>query len=397
MPMLMPVDMPTVLLAMVVVAFSMGTAVLASGWRLPCRDGLAFWGMGLLLLALGIVLFGLHTWLHLSWLLWLGHVLLSLAYALVLLALEQFHQRRCSPWFLVGPVWLVALLSWVFLHQPLWRVLSVDMVLLVQWGTVVASVLRCQSGPLERGRWLLLLGAILMGLVYLGQSCSLLMGWSQMDQFRAPDMPQVLAHFAGLMGMVFLTLGYVLMVRERADAEFRRSAQQDLLTGVPNRSAFLDAFQHVLAQAARGRWQVSILMADIDKFKTINDTYGHLAGDAVLRAVAQRLQAGLRAQDTLGRYGGEEFLVLLPDTPVTGARTLAEHLRHSVQQMVVSWEGKDIAVTISIGVYGQIPMGVQDAQYLIDRADQAMYAAKHAGRNRVEVADPIDAGASLAT
>lgn len=383
----MPVDMPTVLLAIVVVACSMGSAVLVSGWRLPRPDGLALWGVGLLLLALGFVLFGLHGWLDMPWLLWLGNVLLSLSYAMVLLALEHFHQRRCSPWWLAGPVWLVALLSWGFLHQPQWRVPAVDAVLLGQWGIVAASVFRCQTGPLERGRWLLLLGSGLMGGVYLGRLWSQAMGWCQIDQLLLSQLPQVLTHFAGLAGLVFLTLGYVLMTKERADAEFRQNARLDALTGVPNRSAFLDTFQHVLAQAARGRWPVSLLMADIDKFKVINDTYGHLAGDAVLRAVAQRLQSGLRAQDTLGRYGGEEFLVLLPDTPMTGARTLAQHLRYSVEQMVVPWEGQSIAVTISVGVYGRIPDGVQDAQALIDRADQAMYAAKRAGRNRVEVAD----------
>ncbi len=386
----MPIDMPTLLLAIVVVAFSMGSAVLVSGWRLPCRDGLALWGCGLLLVAAGFVLFGLYGWFHMPWLLWLGNVLLSLSFALVLLALDSFHQRRCSLWWLAGPVWLVALLSWLFLEQPRLRVPSVDMVLLAQWLIVAASVQRCRNGPLERGRWLLLCGALLMALVYVVRLYCLWAGqeWG-LETHHSPQLPQVLTHFAGLAGLVFLTLGYVLMTRERADAEFRQHARLDALTGVPNRSTFLDTFQHVLAQAARGHWPVSLLMADIDKFKTINDTYGHLAGDAVLKAVAQRLQAGLRAQDTLGRYGGEEFLVLLPDTPMTGAATLAQHLRYSVEQLVVPWEGQTISVTISIGVYGCIPQGAQDAQTLIDRADQAMYAAKRGGRNRVEMADAL--------
>lgn len=384
----MPVDMPTVLLAIVVVALSMGAAVLVSGWRLPRPDGLAFWGTGLLLLALGFGLFGLYTWLHLPWLLWLGNVLLSTAYALILLALAHFHQRRCSIWWLVGPIWLVALLSWVFWGRPIVQIMAVDVVQLAQWGIVGVSVWQCKIRPLERGRWLLLLGVGLMGLVYLGQIGFLLA--HQMDQLPSAPLTQVMTLLVGLSGLVFLTLGYMLTVKECADAEFRRNAQLDVLTGVSNRSAFLDAFQHTLAQGARGNWPVALLMADIDKFKTVNDTYGHLAGDAVLRAVAQCMQGGLRAQDTLGRYGGEEFLVLLPDTPIAGAKTLAEHLRRSVQQMVVPWEGKNIAVTISIGVHGQIPTGVGDGQGLIDRADQAMYAAKRAGRNRVEVASPAE-------
>ncbi len=386
----MHIDMPTVLLAIVVVAFSMGSAVLVSGWRLPCRFGLALWGCALLLVAAGFVLFGLFSWFHMPWLLWLGNVLLSLSFALVLLALEPFHQRRGSPWWLAGPVWLVAVLSWLFLEQPRLRVPSVDVVLLVQWLLVASSALRCQNAPLDRGRWLLLGGAGLMALIYLVRLYYLWGGreWG-LEIHHQPQLPQVLTYFAGLAGLVFVTLGYVLMTREQADAEFRQHARLDALTGVPNRSAFLDTFQHVLAQAARGRWPVSLLMADIDKFKAINDTYGHLAGDAVLRAVAQRLQLSLRAQDTLGRYGGEEFLVLLPNTPMSGAATLAQHLRYSVEQLVVPWEGQNITATISIGVYGCIPQGPQDAQALIDRADQAMYAAKRAGRNRVELADAL--------
>jgi len=382
----MPVDMPTMLLATLVVVLSMGIAVLGSGWRIPHRDGLTFWGQGLLLLSGGVVLFALSIRLHHPWLVSPGNVLLAAAYASVLMALGCFHQRACSRWFTVGPVLLVAVCSVVFFNQTAWRVGSINAVLLSQWCIMAASVLRCQSGPLERGRWLLLLGSVLMGLVYAVRILALWLDWGPVEHLWAPHTAQVVTHLAALSGLVFLTLGYVLMTKERADAEFRRSARLDALTGIPNRSAFLDSFQHTLAQAARGGWPVALLMADIDKFKTVNDTYGHLAGDAVLRAVAQRLQAGLRAQDTLGRYGGEEFLILLPDTPVSGARTLAQHLRHSVEQMVVPWEGQSIAVTISMGVSAQIPAGVQDAQPLIDRADQAMYAAKHAGRNRVEVA-----------
>ena len=385
----MPIDMPTMLVSILVVALSMGAAVLASGWRIPHRDGLNFWGQGLLLLSAGFILFALSVRLHNPWLIWLGNVLLAASYASVLMALSRFHAHACPLWLTAGPILLVALFSLVFLHQGEWRVITVEVVLLWQWCAVAASVLRCQSGPLERGRWLLLLGAVLMGLVYAVRIVAQWLDWGQMEHLWPPHMAQVAPHLLSLSGLVFLTLGYVLMTKERADAEFRRSARLDALTGIPNRSAFLDTFQHVLAQAARGNWPVALLMADIDKFKNVNDTYGHLAGDAVLRAVAQRLQAGLRAQDTLGRYGGEEFLVLLPDTPVSGARTLAQHLRQSVEQMVVSWEGKKITVTISVGISGQIPAGAQDAQALIDRADQAMYAAKHAGRNRVEVADAL--------
>ena len=126
-----------------------------------------------------------------------------------------------------------------------------------------------------------------------------------------------------------------------------------------------------------------LLMLDVDHFKNVNDTYGHLSGDRVLRQIAKTLIERTRAQDQVGRFGGEEFLVIVPDTDVDGALTLAETLRTSIENVAfVTEEGKAINVTVSIGVSQLRASGSQQPEKLIALADQALYRAKLGGRNR---------------
>jgi diguanylate cyclase (GGDEF)-like protein len=125
-------------------------------------------------------------------------------------------------------------------------------------------------------------------------------------------------------------------------------------------------------------------MFDLDHFKAMNDRYGHSCGDAVLAAVGQRMKTSLRGSDIRCRYGGEEFLILLPDTPLGGARRVAENLRRAFADQPITWKDESIVVTASFGVTGITP-GEDNRDVIIDRADAAMYRAKQAGRNAVRV------------
>jgi diguanylate cyclase (GGDEF)-like protein len=128
-----------------------------------------------------------------------------------------------------------------------------------------------------------------------------------------------------------------------------------------------------------------MIMFDLDHFKEINDRYGHLGGDAVLTAVGARMRGGLRSSDLKCRYGGEEFLILLPDTPLAGAKHVAETLRRDIADMQISWKDQVIQVTASFGVTASLPSEV-DVQTFISRADAALYKAKDQGRNCVRLA-----------
>ncbi len=180
-------------------------------------------------------------------------------------------------------------------------------------------------------------------------------------------------------------------LRNLAIAETR--AATDALTGLPNQRACQDTLKRMLAHASRTVTPLSALLLDLDHFKQINDRFGHGAGDDVLAAVGEVLAGCLRSSDFAGRYGGEEFLVLLPDTDSDGALDAAEKLRAAIAKIDV--RQVDRAVSASLGVAGY-PTDALDSDTLVRMADRALYAAKAAGRNRVELAMPSSAAADLA-
>jgi diguanylate cyclase (GGDEF)-like protein len=169
--------------------------------------------------------------------------------------------------------------------------------------------------------------------------------------------------------------------------EVTRRARTDQLTGLANRRHFDEQITRVLAETDRFGGSASLVVADIDYFKAVNDTYGHDGGDAVLQSVAQTFQDGVRNVDTCARYGGEEIAVLLPQTGLDGARDFAERLRKAIESRVVSHSGREISVTASFGV-ATYPESVPTHDGLFPAADRALYQAKAEGRNRVRCALP---------
>ena len=169
---------------------------------------------------------------------------------------------------------------------------------------------------------------------------------------------------------------------------------RDSLTGCFNRQHAMEILDVELRRARRTKHPLSLMILDLDHFKAINDRFGHLCGDAALSSVGLRMQAVLRASDVKCRYGGEEFLLLLPETTLTGAEHVAEVLRHDLEKHPIPWhkQGSDaveIRITASIGVTTVVP-GEVDPAAVIARADAALYRAKEQGRNRVCVASPSE-------
>lgn len=173
-------------------------------------------------------------------------------------------------------------------------------------------------------------------------------------------------------------------------ARLLRSGFTDVLTGWHNRRYLQVRLMEELARSRRDHSELVCLMLDLDHFKQVNDTYGHAAGDEVLRELAQRVEAQVRASDVAARYGGEEFVVLLPRTDVAAGEALAERIRRAVSAEPVSFDGEGrVTVTASIGIASVLPGEEEDLKTagdsLLARADVALYRAKAAGRNRVEV------------
>jgi diguanylate cyclase (GGDEF)-like protein len=164
-----------------------------------------------------------------------------------------------------------------------------------------------------------------------------------------------------------------------------RLSMLDQLTGIPNRRSFDERLQMEWRRAKREQVPISLMIIDLDKFKRINDTYGHQQGDIVLQAVAKSLQKAFnRPADFAARWGGEEFIVLLPSTHLAGAVNIAEKIRSGVEKIEVPYyEGVIIKLTVSIGVTSLIPEQNSSVNAFISNADKALYAAKDAGRNRI--------------
>jgi diguanylate cyclase (GGDEF)-like protein len=163
----------------------------------------------------------------------------------------------------------------------------------------------------------------------------------------------------------------------------REQATHDGLTGLLNRNSILDVLHKELSRVSREGHPVSLLMVDLDRFKQINDTHGHASGDAVLRESAQRMKAAVRGYDSVGRYGGEEFVIVLPGCDGESAFTQAERVRDTIGGSPFVIGPRRLPVTCSIGASSRISPSGQDADALLREADLALYRAKDGGRNRV--------------
>lgn len=176
-------------------------------------------------------------------------------------------------------------------------------------------------------------------------------------------------------------LGQQQLELEKANARLQALVTQDGLTGINNRHAFNERLEEEFSRGERYRQPLSLLLLDLDHFKAINDTYGHLAGDTVLQQAAQIIRECSRDTDFVARYGGEEFAVLLPSTEAAGARIWAERIRQGIEVYV--WEHRPLTVSIGIATCFDASASCTNSRYFVDQADQALYRAKESGRNQV--------------
>lgn len=174
-----------------------------------------------------------------------------------------------------------------------------------------------------------------------------------------------------------------------AREELRVQATIDSLTGVNNRANIMNIAGRELNRATRTGNPLGLVMTDVDKFKSINDNYGHPAGDAVLKQVAERINGSLREYDSMGRFGGEEFLIIFTEIDPDQIKSAAERIRKTIADIPMKIPGSEITVTMSFGTVAYLPGEPADKEALIARADAALYKAKEGGRNQVVAAESI--------
>jgi diguanylate cyclase (GGDEF)-like protein len=191
------------------------------------------------------------------------------------------------------------------------------------------------------------------------------------------------------LGETVLRVGYNDEIEREYHSKLFDFAARDTLTGLYNKRFVLSELESHFKIARRNKRLFSIIIFDIDNFKDINDTFGHLAGDAYLKKVGQILNDTLREQDISGRVGGEEFLIIIPETKLQGAMDLAERFRKKVESSEIIFQDQSIRATISAGV-SQFELGNKDWVLLVKEADDALYRAKRKGKNKVERAIRLD-------
>ncbi len=311
---------------------------------------------------------------------WLANVVVSVLYALMLQAIADFQQRRLARWPRYAPIAVIACSFAVLGANLPARVAVGSAVFLFQACLLLHLLITRRRATAGRGQYLVICG-VALNIVSIVVRCLILYVAKSETLAGIADAgsSQSVMYFSVFVAINLVAVGFVLMLKERADEKNRLLAVTDPLTGCANRLRIEQYAQMEMARRRRYGEPVSLLMVDIDYFKQVNDRHGHLAGDRLLRAFADVVRSCLREADQFGRWGGEEFVVVLAASDAGAAATIGERIRRAVAASAFA-DGQ--RVTVSIGLAEYRPD--QSLEEWIGRADDALYAAKAAGRNRIE-------------
>jgi diguanylate cyclase (GGDEF)-like protein len=381
-------DPRTLIVASLLIAVLLGTVSLAFATIRGSSRIMGAWGRAMLLLAAGLLGLALRgmipDWISIA----VANTVIVASLVLALRGLRQFlgsAQRDALGWGLTA-----ALFAYLLLYAVVWpstaaRIVAVSAAL----GVVAArgAMLLHQSAPEECRLSCRFTGAVFWAVAAMTTARAIGALVAPTVDVLAPQ-PLNAATFLFYTAFILVsTLGVMWMEIESLQGELVRSARYDSLTGLYNRGTFLAEFEREVSRSARGGPAFSLAIFDLDHFKLINDRYGHPVGDSVLKAFAEALRASIRKHDVVGRYGGEEFALLMPQTGKETAVRVAERVRRELEARGVSVDGKRIEVTVSAGIASHGIDG-QDWDALLTAADDALYEAKHAGRNRICAARP---------
>lgn len=377
---------PTLFACVALVATIMAFCLILVG-QFNQRDGLLTIGFGLLAHALayiGYTLYG-HAPLWLTY--GAANTLLAVALAFYGASVFRIVELRVCWWQIFAPaaLMLVLMVSLIDTLEP--RMLAATLVLMVQCALIIYWTRRYIPAQ-GRARMLLIIGSSI-SLIGLGMRVIAIIGGGAAEmRYDVSNLKQTISVSIGTFTAMMISLGLVLLAKERSESLFQRLALRDVLTGILNRRAVLEQFSKELERARRDASYLAVAMVDIDHFKQINDVYGHLAGDEVICHCVNQLTQRIRESDSIGRYGGEEFLVLLPRTSPENTVAVLDQLRASVAESPARFGEASISLRISIGVCCVVPNEDDTTASLLARADAALYEAKGLGRNTLCLAPP---------
>lgn len=350
------------------------------------RALMRWWVYGAVAYAVGYALTGFREWIWIGWSAVLANTLITLGLGCFAIALRRFSGLpERGRWLMtLGLLSLLVSVAFAFVwpDERLRLGLTTLIFALVALACVRAIYRRGHQPTLSEhvAGFYLFAGLLMLS----GRVVAILgLGLPLRSIFEPTPLSIAAYVFSGLLPVVS-TIAFLLMCTERSQRDLERSARLDYLTGIYNRGAIEELAAAQLAQAQRHGMPMSLMVVDIDHFKRINDELGHAAGDKALAETVKLFRTLLRTEDLIGRLGGEEFVVLMPDTDAIQARNAGERLRRAVANNPLQLDPGERPMTVSIGV---AEFRAEDAGFarLLLRADSALYAAKRGGRNRVQV------------
>ena len=361
---------------------TLAVSALAASERHAC-DGLREWGLALCVHATSYILFALRGLIPDLLSIVCANAFFSISYSIFYYAIHVFlgiqPRRR---WLLWAPPLVTTIAVFIFIDNTVVRVLLVNAMLASQGYLVQKLLLSHKFDFPVRGRNLMVFGIALSLVALAWKFFTAIVTPDQVMSIFLSSPAQLTLYIITFISLIMVSNGFALMAKERSDASLRRAALLDGLTGCWNRVRIEEILHQEMARLRRYGHPAALLMLDLDKFKQINDQYGHLAGDEVLRGFGRLLCTQIRATDVPGRWGGEEFIIVLPSSTFFDAVTLAEHLREHLSKLRFTFGA---AITTSIGVAACRP--ADSVEEWIKRADLALYRAKINGRDQVKVED----------
>jgi diguanylate cyclase (GGDEF)-like protein len=354
----------------------------AAGRRL--RYGMAEWISALMLRATGIAVLALEGAASATGLA-VSAGLLALAITLQGAALIAYDGRHLPAWVHGAVLAAVAVPLGLLASDPANAVLFGGLVIGTLLAVLAGVALQVHAPLAGRGRARgVLVATFAVGAVaFYSRGVSAILVADPLHSFVQPNAFQSALFIAAFAAAIASSFGFMLLHKERAEGEAVRMATMDPLTGAYNRRTFHEIAEREMSRARRAGQPLSIILIDIDHFRPINERHGHRTGDAMLARMADVIRGALRKEDMLVRYGGEEFLVLLPDVPGPGAVVVAGRIRKAVEAEPFQLGGNAIAATVSVGVSARLDEGPESIEGLLARADEALALAKQRGRNRV--------------
>lgn len=374
----MNLDLRTIVVMLLVSSVLMAIT-LAIGIKTGRDAGFAKWNISLALLSLGWMLVAARGMLPDIFGIALADAFLIAGLCVELVAVIEFGGGRAPRALLTvpGPLFFVLLIPTLENYPALTLVAGIGLAAALGAIAVVSARLPPVAGP---ARWALAISSLAGAVMLSVRAANIWLNPGRHpDVFTGGDLNA--ATFLVLFAMTLvIPVAFLLMHRERTETELTRLATFDLMTGLFNRRAFMELAERELARARRTGSPYAVLMMDLDLFKRVNDEYGHQAGDRVLAAFGAVASRSVRTEDLVGRYGGEEFCAILPGATMDKAIEIAERIRQAVAKDSLGGLPQPITVSIGVAACGADAGGTLATA--IARADEALYRAKHEGRNR---------------